>query len=68
MAVYKLESEKITALNRTTFSSVNLSERGDLQRLLRDQIELISPDTLVISEEFSEWEDSRRRIDLLAVD
>ena len=43
-------------------------ERGDLQRLLREQIGAIAPDTLVISEEFGEWEDSRRRIDLLAID
>lgn len=29
---------------------------------------MILPDTLVISEEFSEWEESKRRIDLLALD
>ena len=28
----------------------------------------IAPETLVISEEFGEWEDSRRRIDLLGLD
>ncbi|MFC1693507.1 hypothetical protein ACFL1R_08390 [Candidatus Latescibacterota bacterium] len=45
-----------------------MKERGDIQRLMRKQIEVISPDTLVIAEEFSEWEDSNRRIDLLGVD
>ena len=40
----------------------------DLQRLLRDQVTEVSPDTLVIAEEFSEWTDSRRRIDLLGID
>jgi hypothetical protein len=39
-----------------------------LQRPLRTQIEVISPDTLVVAEEFGEWEDSRRRIDLLGLD
>jgi hypothetical protein len=39
-----------------------------MQRLLREQIEVIAPGTLVIAEEFGEWEDSRRRIDLLALD
>ena len=39
-----------------------------MQRLLREHIEVIAPDTLVISEEFGDWEDSRRRIDLLAID
>ena len=29
---------------------------------------MISPDTLVIAEEFGQWEDSRRRIDLLGLD
>jgi len=36
--------------------------------LLRRQIEIISPNTLVIAEEFGEWEDSKRRIDLLGID
>ena len=45
-----------------------MSERGDLQRLLRSDIAIISPNTLVIAEEFGEWEDSRRRIDLLGID
>jgi hypothetical protein len=45
-----------------------LHERRDLQRLLRENVEVIAPDTLVISEEFGDWEDSRRRIDLLALD
>lgn len=31
-------------------------------------MEVISPDTLVISEEFGEWEESKRRIDLLGID
>jgi hypothetical protein len=39
-----------------------------LQRLLRSNIEVVSPDTLVVSEEFGDWEDSRRRIDLLGLD
>ena len=45
-----------------------LHERRDLQRLLRENVEVIAPETLVIAEEFGDWEDSRRRIDLLAVD
>lgn len=47
---------------------MGLRERTDLQRLLRDHIEAVSPDTLVIAEEFGEWTDSRRRIDLLGID
>ena len=43
-------------------------ERADLQRVLRDQIKVIVPGVLVIAEEFSDWEDSKRRIDLLGLD
>ena len=63
-----MNDEAIEAVDETTFASVSVSERGDLQRLLKRQIEIISPDTLVIAEEFSDWEDSKRRIDLLGID
>lgn len=43
-------------------------ERRDLQRLLRDRISALGEDLLVIAEEFGEWQDARRRIDLLALD
>jgi hypothetical protein len=43
-------------------------ERDDIQRLLKGSISVIGDDLFVIAEEFSQWEDSRRRIDLLAVD
>jgi hypothetical protein len=39
-----------------------------LQRLLRDDIAALADDLLVIAEDFGEWEDARRRIDLLALD
>jgi hypothetical protein len=55
-------------LTPTTFSSASIQERRDLQRLLRAHIGVVAPETLVISEEFGEWDGSRRRIDLLALD
>lgn len=68
MAIYELSSERIVKIKETTFAHAGLDERKDLQRLLKNQIEVIAPDTLVIAEEFGEWEDSRRRIDLLGLD
>ena len=50
------------------FGALGLYERADLQRLLRDNIKALGEDMLVVAEEFGEWEDARRRIDLLAVD
>ena len=46
----------------------DFNERRDLQRLLKQQIEVIAPDTLVIAEELCEWDESLRRIDLLGID
>ena len=59
MAVYKFTNTEIVPLNGSTFAELKIEERGDLQRLLRDQIQIISPDTLVISEEFGDWDDSQ---------
>ena len=68
MGLYELGPDSLVPLGQTTLASENVRERRDLQRLLRDQIDILDPDLLVISEEFALWEDSRRRIDLLAVD
>jgi len=68
MAIYELTRETIREIAPITFADVGISERNDLQRVLREHIEVISPGTLVIAEEFGEWEDSRRRIDLFGLD
>src|ERR1041385_2040402 len=68
MAIYEIQPQGIAKLKETAFSEEGILERDDLQRLLREQIDVISPDTLVIAEEFCDWEDSRRRIDLLGLD
>jgi hypothetical protein len=72
MALYEISrdglTDGLTFLPATTFAALGIRERGDLQRLLRDDISALGDDLLVISEEFGQWEDARRRIDLLAVD
>ena len=68
MAIFELTDNEIRRVGETTFDRAGVQERRDLQRLLREHIEVIAPDTLVIAEEFGQWEDSRRRIDLLAID
>ena len=68
MPVYEFAQDRILPLSKTTFSQVQFQERRDLQRLLRENVGVIAPDTLVIAEEFGDWTDSRRRIDLLGVD
>src|SRR5690606_37077178 len=68
MPLFEFTSNSIRDLESVDFAELGLSERGDLQRLLRDRIAVIAPDTLVISEEFSHWDRSERRIDLLCID
>lgn len=68
MAIYEISASKFHEIKTTSFVDAGLRERQDLQRLLRGQIEIVCPETLVIAEEFSQWEDSSRRIDLLGVD
>jgi hypothetical protein len=68
MAIYEITSNALRKIVETTFADAGVRERSDLQRLLRSQIDVVSPDTLIIAEEFGDWEDSRRRIDLLGID
>ncbi|RKN29953.1 PDDEXK family nuclease [Micromonospora musae] len=68
MPLYEIDGEGLRRHDAARFAALGLYERNDLQRLLRDDIAVLSPDLLVIAEEFGNWEDSRRRIDLLAVD
>jgi hypothetical protein len=68
MAIFEIKQNRFQVVPETSFASAGIKERDDLQRLLKNQIEIISPDTLVVSEEFGEWEESRRRIDLLGLD
>jgi hypothetical protein len=68
MPIFEITQSAIRKISETTFSATGIRERGDLQRLLRSNVDVVSPDTLVIAEEFGDWEDSKRRIDLLGLD
>ena len=68
MPIYRIDDNKIVPVEPTTFKEQGLLERSDLQALLKNRIDVISPDTLIVAEEFSAWEDSRRSIDLLGID
>ncbi|NGZ10856.1 MAG: hypothetical protein CV088_15960 [Nitrospira sp. LK70] len=68
MTLHLIENHDIRSLTPVTFEKVKLKERADLQRLLRDQVEIVVEDGMVLAEEFGTWEDSSRRIDLLVLD
>lgn len=68
LAVFEFTDRGIVPLPETRFDLEGVLERSDLQRLLRDRIEILVPDVIVLAEEFASWDESRRRIDLLAID
>lgn len=67
MSMYQMNDHDLEHVAPVTFAGENILERQDLQRLLRDSVDVIVPGGLVIAEEYSDW-DSKRRIDLLCVD
>lgn len=68
MPIFVVGDGTIQQLTETTFAQESMLERRDLQRLLRSHISAIARDTLVVAEEFDQWQESGRRIDLLAID
>ena len=58
----------LKAVPTTRFSAEVIYERGDLQRHLKENISVLADDLMVIAEEYCEWVDSNRRIDLLCID
>ena len=61
MAIWEFDGKAVRPLAATTFSAEGVRERADLQKVLRENVGAIAPDTLVIAEEFGDWADSRRR-------
>lgn len=68
MGICIMNQDEFIQLDETTYEKENKMERGDIQRLLKKQIDIIDPNLYVLCEEFSSWEDSDRRIDLLCLD
>ena len=70
MAIYRMMEgkESLTRIADTSFGQEGVLEREDLQRILRDQPDILEPGLFVIAEEFRDWADSDRRIDLLCLD
>ena len=68
MPLYRWNPDNLEAVPATTFEAEGLQERADLQRLLRAQPEVLEEGLFIVAEEFSNWQDSGRSIDLLALD
>lgn len=68
MAIYKFDDDNFQKVEQTLFSNEGIMERQHIQSALKKQISVVADDVLIISEEFDEWSDSKRRIYLLGVD
>jgi hypothetical protein len=68
MAIFQVTPKELKALSETSFGAESIMERKDIQRLLRDHISVLDEHFMVIAEEFGDWIDSSRRIDLLCID
>ena len=69
MPLYEMTGDQLRPVPERTFTELGVLER-DTQRAIRANIEAITPGvkTMVLAEEFNDWDGSGRRIDLLCLD
>lgn len=68
MTIYTFQENNLIPVQTTTFVEAEILERSHLQQAIKNNIGVIAPDCLVIAEEYSDWDSSKKRIDLLAID
>lgn len=68
MTLYAINGSQLKAVQATTFAQEAILERKHLQAMLRQDSAPLGEDLLVLCEEFGNWQDSNRRIDLLCLD
>lgn len=65
MALFELTGQGgLDRVVPTSFAAEHVLERADLQRALRRHIGVIDDDILIVAEEFGDFADVNRRIDL----
>src|SRR4051794_22777624 len=68
MALFRITEGGMERVAEASFAGEGLLERKDIQQWIRKAPSILGESLLVVAEEFGQWEDSRRRIDLLALD
>lgn len=68
MPIYEAQDASLSAVPVTSFAALGWKERGDLQRRLLHRVAALEEGLLILAEEYSGWEGSARRIDLLGLD
>lgn len=65
--LYDMTDGSLVPVDRTSFAAEKVLERTHLQAAVREHIEVLGDDLLVVAEEFGDFQDAPRRIDLLCV-
>ncbi|WP_251359899.1 DUF4268 domain-containing protein [Kangiella sp. TOML190] len=68
--MYKIDQElnKITSITKKSFAELGFSERNHLQEWLEKEPRALGEELLIIQKEFDGFDDTRERLDLLALD
>ena len=61
-------TNRITKLKEVSFSELGFTERNRLQEWLANQQDALGEELLIIQKEFDGFDDTRERLDLLAID
>ena len=62
------DKKTLSKISSVTFSSVDIKERQDLQEWVANTPECLGEELLIIQKEFSGFDDTKERLDLLALD
>ena len=62
------QTNRITKLKEMSFSELGYTERNHLQEWLANQPDALGEELLIIQKEFDGFDDTRERLDLLAID
>ena len=69
MAIYRItDDEKLEQIPETSFEAESIWERRDLQRMLSDEPNVLEEGLFILADEYGDWAEANRRIDLLALD
>ncbi|MGX3012977.1 DUF4268 domain-containing protein, partial [Ursidibacter sp. B-7004-1] len=72
MYILNKSNKELKEINKTTFSEQSLKERYDLQEWIDNNPKILSDalgeDILIIQKEFSDFDETKERLDLLAID
>src|ERR1700730_3892013 len=67
MPLFTINQDKLEPVPETSYAQEASLERKHLQNLLKQHIAPLGADMMVVCDEFSDWDDSSRRIDILCI-